>query len=446
MKSKYVILASAVLISASTFAQKDELKKLKRIYSNENPSMEDFQEYQNNVGIVEKLATEESDKVYSHFYKGMLPIVQIQAMGATSTPEKIAGLLNSTSINELTKALNETLAFEKKSGKKIYSEDIAETIKSFQPKFLNVAIDLGSQKKFKEASSILYNLYELDRSDVEKLYYAASYAVNALDYDKALEYYNELNKLNYSGEKTVYWAKNLASGKEESFPTKADRDNYVSLKTHTEARDEKLPSKRGEIYKNIALIYVQKDKVEDAKKAIQDAKKANPDDSSLLLTEANLYLQTNDFATYEKLIKEVILKNPTNADLYYNLGVISYNNKKFEDAEKHYLKAIELDPKHANAYLNLSILKLAPEKVIIDKMNKLGTSAADTKKYDVLKKQREDVFKSVIPYLEKAHELEDKNLEVAKTLLNVYNALEIMDKAKVLKAKVKEIEASKKIG
>jgi tetratricopeptide (TPR) repeat protein len=123
--------------------------------------------------------------------------------------------------------------------------------------------------------------------------------------------------------------------------------------------------------------------------------------------------------------------------LVFNLGVISYNNNEKVDAEKYYKRAIEIDPKYANAYLNLAILKLEPEKGLIDKMNKLGTSPADNKKYEVLKKQREDVFKSVIPYLEKAVELNDKNADVNKTLLNVYSALDMTDKAKALKLKMK---------
>ena len=39
------------------------------------------------------------------------------------------------------------------------------------------------------------------KKDQEKLYYAASYAVNGQDYDLALKHYEELKNLNYSGEK-----------------------------------------------------------------------------------------------------------------------------------------------------------------------------------------------------------------------------------------------------
>ena len=76
------------------------------------------------------------------------------------------------------------------------------------------------------------------------------------------------------------------------------------------------------------------------------------------------------------------------------------------------------------------------ERPIIDEMNKLGTSAKDMKRYDVLKLQRENIFKSVIPSLKKAYELDPKNVDVAKTLLNVYSALEMTAESKALKAKM----------
>lgn len=442
MKSKYVVLASALLISLSTFAQKDELKALKKIYGKEEPSSKDVIDYKANLVKVQSSATEEGDKVYANFYQSMLPIIEMQALGKAAKPEQVMKLVTPKSITDLAAGLNATLDYEKKTGKKVYTDDINETIVSYKPMLLQYAVALGTQKQYKEGAEVLYVIYQLDKKDPEKLYYASSFAVNGQDYDLALQYYDELKKVNYSGEGTIFWAKNMASGTEESFPTKADRDRYIALKTHGEARDEKLPSKRGEIYKNIALIYVQKGKVDEAKAAVAEARRLNPDDTSLILTEADLYLKAKDYATYEKLVNEALQKNPNDTNLIYNLGVISGQSGKPADAEKYYKKVIEIDPKYTNAYLNLAILKLDPEKSLIDQMNKLGTSAADNKKYEVLKKQRLDVFTSAIPYLEKAVELDSQNYEAARTLLNVYNALEITDKAKALKVKVREMEAT----
>jgi hypothetical protein len=40
-------------------------------------------------------------------------------------------------------------------------------------------------------------------------------------------------------------------------------------------------------------------KTEEAKNS--EARAANPEDTSLILTQANLYLQTKDFETYKKI-------------------------------------------------------------------------------------------------------------------------------------------------
>jgi tetratricopeptide (TPR) repeat protein len=242
--------------------------------------------------------------------------------------------------------------------------------------------------------------------------------------------------MNYSGKGTSYFAVNKLTTQEDFFTTAEERDRMVKLGTHEKPRTEAIPSKKGEIYKNIALILVQDGKTEEAKKAVADARKADPSDSSLALTEANLYLETKDFETYKKLIGEILAQNPNDADLTFNLGVISGNAGNKADAEKYYLKAIEIKPDYINAYINIAALKLEGEKVLIEEMNKLGTSTKDTKRYDELKKKREDLFRSTIPFLKKGVELDPKNEDVTKTLLGVYNALEMTAEAKALKAKM----------
>jgi tetratricopeptide (TPR) repeat protein len=440
MKTKYVILAGTLLISLSTFAQKDEMKALKKIYAKEAPTASDVADFKTNLLKLEAVATEEGDKVYAQFYKSILPIVEINALGKNANPAQLNPFLNATTVSLMREGLNSTLEYEKKSGKKVYTDKIQETIAAYKPILTNLAFSLADKKQFKEVSSVMNDMYLMDTKDIENLYFAASYAINAQDYLTALTYYNELIKLNYSGEGNAYYAKNLISEKEEFFGStpeaKTGRDIKVRAKLYTTPRDEKLPSKRGEIYKNIALIYVESGKIDEAKKAIIDARKSNPDDESLIITEANLYYNTKDFETYKKIINEALEKNPRNVELIFNLGVISSNNKDAASAEKYYLKVLEIDPNYANAYYNLSSLKIDESTKILEIMNKLGTSEADNKKYATLKKQRDEVLLVVVKQLEKTIALDVKNNEAKKVLVSVYNALEMTAKAKELKAKI----------
>jgi tetratricopeptide (TPR) repeat protein len=429
MKSKYVILASALLISVATFAQKDQIKAAEKALKGGNP-----QEAITILNAAESASATapDTEKAQYFFVKGTAFLELANKKVEEGKNLSLAA-----------KAYQDLLAVEKASGKDKYSSQVATSIINIKYKLMDSAIEDTKTDKHLEGAKKLYDAYLLDKKDTINLYYAASTYVNGKDYATALKMYEELKALNYSGKGTSYLAMNKLTGQEDLYNTAKERDLAVKLGTHEKPRKEAIPSKRGEIYKNIALILVQDGKTEEAKKAISDARKANPEDSSLILTEANLYLETKDFDTYKKLVGEALEKNPNDVDLIFNLGVLSANAKNLVDAEKYYKKVMEIDPKYINAYINFSALKLENEKVIIDEMNKLGTSAKDMKRYEVLKSKREELFKSIIPYLQKAVELDPKNIDVSKTLLNVYSALEMMPESKALKEKIKAIEAQK---
>jgi tetratricopeptide (TPR) repeat protein len=429
MKSKYVILASALLISVATFAQKDQIKAAEKALKGGNP-----QEAITILNAAESASATapDTEKAQYFFVKGTAYLELANKKVEEGQNLSLAA-----------KAYQDLLAVEKASGKDKYAAQVATSIINIKYKLMDSAIADTKSDKHIEGAKKLYDAYLLDKKDTINLYYAASTYVNGKDYATALKMYEELKALNYSGKGTSYLAMNKLTGQEDLYNTAKERDLAVKIGTHEKPRKEAIPSKRGEIYKNIALILVQDGKIEEAKKAISDARKANPEDSSLILTEANLYLETKDFDTYKKLVGEALEKNPNDVDLIFNLGVLSANAKNPTDAENYYKKAMEIDPKYINAYINLAALKLENEKVIIDEMNKLGTSAKDMKRYEVLKTKREELFKSIIPYLQKAVELDPKNIDVAKTLLNVYSALEMMPESKALKEKIKAIEAQK---
>ena len=429
MKSKYVILASALLISVIAFAQKDQIKAAEKALKAGNA--------QEAITILEGAATAsatapDAEKAQYFYVKGNAHL--------NLANKKVEEGKN---LNAAAKSYQDLLAIEKASGKDKYAAQAATSIIDIKFKLLNSAVEDTKADRNSIGAKKLYDAYLLDKKDTINLYYAASTYVNAKEYNEALKLYAELKTLNYSGKGTSYFAMNKLTSQEDLYNTAKDRDFAVKLGTHEKPRTEASPSKRGEIYKNIALILVQEGKIEEAKKAISDARKTNPEDTSLILTEANLYLETKDYETYKKLVGEALEKNPKDVDLIFNLGVISANAKNPADAEKYYKRVLEIDPKYINANINLAALKLENEKTIIDEMNKLGTSAKDMKRYDVLKIQRQDLFKSTIPYLQKAVEIDPTNIDVSKTLLNVYSALEMIPEAKALKEKIKMIEPKK---
>lgn len=436
MKIRYALLASVMLTSVGAFAQKSELKTLKKIYDKDEVSAKDISEYNAAISSAESLIgnAADADKVYFQYYKSIMPMLPMGLPENRQNPANVLKTWTPAVIQNIATASADVLEFEKSSGKKILTDDINDMVAMFKPMLLNAAIAAGNAGKNKEAGQILYSVYKLDTNDVDNLYYAASYAVNAQDYDNALKYYSELEKLNYSGETMSYFATNLANDKEEVFASKAERDRMITLKTHKGARQEKEPSKRGEIYKNVALILVQQNKINEAKAAIDKAIGENPDDASLMLTKADLFLQLKDTEGYKRVIGEILAKNPNDADLNFNLGVIAMQANNMIDAKKQFERVLEIDPNYTNAHINLAGIVLRGDKQLVDEINGLGTSAADNKKYDLLKKKRADMFRTVLPHLEKAHQLEPKNELVIDNLLSTYGVLEMTDKYKALKA------------
>ncbi|MDD3004117.1 hypothetical protein [Flavobacterium sp.] len=440
MKTRY-ILATALLFSIGAFAQKDEFKTLKKIYDKGQPSTKDLIKYKETVTAASSLvsASNEEDVIYLNFYKSGIPFMEM--LEAMSKPENQANPNNALKFFTPEKILTfstsaqAVMDYEKKTGKTVLTKNILENVSKYKPTLVSYAVTLSNEKRFSDASLVLYSIYKLDTKDTEKLYYAAGYAVNAKEYKKALEYYQILKDLDYSGEKTNYMATSKLNDDVVSFASKLDRDNAVKLGTHTLPKEEKEPSKRGEIYKNIALILVSENKIEEAKKAITDARLANPDDVSLIISEADIYLKTNDMATYAKLIKEVIEKDPTNADLFFNLGVVSAQNNGWDNAEKYYLKANSITPTD-NSYNGIAIVKIEKAKNIETQMAKLGMSAAENKKYDSLKIERDNLLKEAATNLEKSIQLNGKNRDVKLDLLSVYKALEMKEKAKALDAEI----------
>jgi tetratricopeptide (TPR) repeat protein len=422
MNTKYVVLASALLMSLSGNAQKDQLKAAEKAFKSSNVA-----ETQKQLELAEPLMANatDADRAQYYFLKGNLHL-QLAKSQVDAGKNYLHALEAYASASDA----------EKKSGKSKNANMIEVNKLSATAGLKDSAYNDYKNKDYKNAAEKYFFLYQIDKTQQDYLFNASNSALLGKDYDTALKYLKELQDLNYTGAATYYNAYNILKKSVEYFDSQKTRDAAVKAGTHNDPQEEEIKSRAGEIAKNIAYILIEKGQLEDAKAAIAKAKAANPEDVGIILAEANMYLQTNDMATYEKLISEVLKKQPNNHELIFNLGVISYNNKDFGNAEKYYKRVMELKPDYANAYFNLAALKIDVASEMLDKMNKLGTSAADNKKYDAMKKERDGILTEVVGLLEKTISYDKKKMDAKTTLLSVYKALEMTDKAKALKAQI----------
>ena len=290
---------------------------------------------------------------------------------------------------------------EAETGKLKYTGDTNKYIAGITADLVNGAVSDNTNKDFQKAANKLYMSYKISPQDTVYLYYAASSAVSGGLFDDALKYYLELQEVGYDGSAVVYKAKNVVTGEMEEM-SKSQRDLMVKSGTYTDSMDDKVPSKKGEIVKNIALIYSQLGQDDKALGAYQAARESDPEDVNLILNEANLYFKQGDKAKFKSLMAEAIAIAPDNADLYYNVGVISSEEGNIEEARENYKKALEINPGYTNAFLNLSTTYVNEGNSFIDELNSVGNSRADIAKSEELKRKKDFLFRSGAQILEDA--------------------------------------------
>jgi tetratricopeptide (TPR) repeat protein len=319
-------------------------------------------------------------------------------------------------------SFQKVLDIESNTGKEKYTAETNQYLASLTADLVNSAVTDNSNKKFKEAAEKLYMSYQISPKDTSYLYYAAGSAVNGGHYEDALKYYNELQEVGYDGSGVVYKATNVETGQVEEMD-KVQRELMVKSGTYKDPIEEKTPSKKAEIVKNVALIYTQLKQNDKALEAYKAARENNPEDVNLILNEANLYFSMGNKDKFKELMAEAIALAPDNADLHYNVGVISMEQENYEDARKSYNKAIEINPGYTNAYLNLSTTYVNEGNGLIDEMNSLGNSRADIARYDELKTKKDTLFQQGADVLEKALTTNPDNQSILTQLKNIYGAM-----------------------
>lgn len=319
-------------------------------------------------------------------------------------------------------AYRKVIAIEEASGNEKYMQIAVQNLSQIARDLVNTAIKDNANNAFEQAADKLYMSYTLSPSDTVYLYYAAGSAVNAQNYERALDYYNTLKSLNYDGSGTTYTAVNIETGEVETMD-KATRDLYVRAGTHKDPKEEKVASKRPEIIKNIALIYQQLGDTDKALAAYTDARAANPEDVNLILGEANLHYTLGHKETFKTLMAKASAMAPNNPDLLYNIGVINMELGDKEKAREAYKKTLEIDPNYINALLNLSTTYVTEGNDLVDAMNSLGNSEADNARYKALRQKKDTLFRQGAEILEDALQNHPDHQSILMQLKNIYSAL-----------------------
>ena len=405
MKTKILLLAT-MTFSMVLFSQKSELKAAEKAMKDG-----DSMAAKTTLDAISGMISGADEKTQAQYY-----FLRGKAYA------DLANKGDATAFDPAISSFKKVKELEEKSGKSKYTEETNQRITAVTADLVNAAVDDNNEKKFKEAAEKLYLSYKLSPKDTSYLYYAASSAVNGGHYEEALTYYNELKEVGYDGSGIVFKATNAETGEVEIME-KTQRDLMVKSGAYKDPVEEKTPSKRAEIVKNMALIYSQLGQDDKAKDAFTDARASNPDDVNLILNEANLYYKLGDKDKFKVLMAEAASVAPDNPDLHYNIGVINMEQGNIEEARASYKRALEINPGYVNATLNLSTTYVNEGNGLIDEMNSLGNSRADIARYDELKQNKDDLFIVGAKILEDALKNNPDNQGILTQLKNIYGAL-----------------------
>jgi tetratricopeptide (TPR) repeat protein len=416
---KTLLLLGILLITVVTYGQKKEIKKAQKAIGSGN-----FTEALSYINMAEGMISNAESSLKAQFY-----LIKGQAFLGDSN-------------NDLGKMKSAGDAFQKSleiESKGKYSDEVKNQIQNLRAALVNSAIEDQKVNNYKLASEKLYHSYSVSMSDTSDLYFAAGSSVSAKDYDSALKYYKELLNLGYTGIKKQFFATDTETGEETMFDTKNERDLMIKSKSFNNPIEKLTESRQNEILRNLTLIYLNKGDNEAASAIIKQAREKNPGDVSLIRAEAEMSYNIGDMERYNVLMEEIVAADPNNPEVYYNLGVGSNKMGDKDKALEYYKKALELDPNYAEALINTASLILEDEGAIIEEMNSLGTSTADYNRYDELKEVKNELYRNAIPYLEKAIELRPDNIELVRTLMNIYSQLGEDSKYKIMKARFDEL-------
>ena len=400
---KKIVFISALALTSVAFAQKKELKEVNKLLGKGELS-------QAQTLLEQTKATALADAKYApeyHFLRGQI---------FYQKAEKGENIISS--LKEATNALKE---YSKAGGKE--NNDLISFREKVAQFAFNKAISFHEKQDYKNAAPTFELIYRLIPSDTTQLSNAANLYLLTKDYDEALRTHLELRDLGFNGSRTIYSAKNKETQKVEEFPNKETRNTALRSGQYFLPKDEKTPSLKPEIIKNIAIIYIEQGKKEEAVKAFDDAIKMYPKDAQLVLAQGQLYYQLGDVNKFKELCLKAAEIDPNNPNIFFNIGTIALDKGNLDEARKYLEKAIQLKPDFPEAVLNVANTYIQEGNIIGTKMEELENTKAEILKYNELNEQRKGLYKKTAKVLDDYTQTYGKNENILELLKNVYTAL-----------------------
>jgi len=268
--------------------------------------------------------------------------------------------------------------------------------------YTNKAVEFYNSENFKDALAAFKRVLEIENSSLVKsktidtvvIFNAGIAAQRAENYAEAEKFYKEVLKYNYEPART---------------------------------------------YAMLANVLKQQNKEEEAIQYLHKGYELFPNDSYMLVELINYYLLGGEPEKAEVYLDAAIKQDPDNASFYRAKGTLYEKMNQPEKALAMYEKALSINPKDFAAQYNMGAIKLNEVIKYQEEVNNI----VDADAYNEGMKKVYAGYESVIPYFEKARELDPKERNTMETLKALYFKLrntnpEYMKKYEEMKAELEK--------
>src|SRR5690606_12478561 len=118
--------------------------------------------------------------------------------------------------------------------------------------------------------------------------------VNGKDYETALKHYQSLLDMGYTGETEEFVATDKESGEVVVFDNENTRNIAVKSGQYIKPEKRVTESRKGEILRNMTLIYIEQGDTEKATSLMKTARAENPNDVYLMRADADMSYKMGD--------------------------------------------------------------------------------------------------------------------------------------------------------
>lgn len=307
----------------------------------------------------------------------------------------------------------------------MYKGEINEEVEKKVEEFYNISI-ASLTKGYSEASKLKPDYVEFAEalagkagSNAEMAYQMDSLEMAGEAYQMAHEYLSTVDRLD-SG--SVYNAGICYKG------VKRYED---AIKMFKILADAGYRGSTGDVL--AASCYAGAKNFEKAHYTLDAAEKKYPGDIDILKQRVDVYLQEGNDESAKKALDDAIAADPNNPILYYSIGSIQMKLENYEEAEAALTKSLELDSKNINTQYQLGALLYNWSGVLMVESKNVALGDPNGPK---LEQKSDEKMKAAIKYLEMYLESEPNDKYVLDNLYKAHHKQGNEEKSKEYKARL----------